>query len=316
MAWIPSQDPWGVGMLASGAMFGISLLVINARRMAVRSRTGPVIATGLAVSAFLACAAMGTLERVAQGPSGAEQEAEDPSVDAATPEPLAAPEGESEAAPTQGEADAGSPTDGTNTVAARNSALEPTDAMPASEDERAAAIRKILRTARSVYESGRDCKDAKAVGQTWAAVSGIPDDAQSSRVGAVVRKLEACRRQVRGAITYKVHRDRIAARDDFADTLKQRLQEQHGIKGTVAVTGDNHQRIRVGNGTFDEASAGTIVTQAFKDELTGLGFERVVLANAKESWRTDLEPRPESDIVGDELVPYGLDAKLALRPTG
>ena len=84
-------------MIASGAMFGISLLVINARRMAVRSRTGPVIATGLAVSAFLACAAMGTLERVAQGPADAEQDAqdpEDPSVDAATPEPLAVPESE------------------------------------------------------------------------------------------------------------------------------------------------------------------------------------------------------------------------------
>lgn len=330
MAWTPSQDPWGIAMLASAAVFGIALVVVNARRMAVRPRTGPVAMTGAAVVAFLVCAAMGTLERVRQGPAEPaaatdesptdEPPTDEPPTDAAAPDAVEAPiqapgaNEESDAAPTEGEPKDGSAAAGAKTPPARNSALEPTEAIPADDAERRAAIRTVLRTARSVYESQRDCKDAKAVGQAWAGVSSIPVGSRSTRVQAVVRRLEACRRQIRWAIAYTVRRGRVAARDDFEDTLKQRLQDAHGIKASVAITGEDHQRLRVASGSFDEAVVGTVVTESLKDELAELGFERIVLAAFKQSWRTPLQPRPDSGYAGDELAPYGLDAKLAFSP--
>ncbi len=312
MAWIPSEDPWGIAMIASGAVFGISLVIVNARRMAIRSRTGPVMMTGLAAAAFLACAAMGTLQRVAQGPTEPAAASEEPAAEAAGPDDTAQDppaEDEADAPPAQDDA---APDD--KTPPARNSALEPTEPLPSDDGERQTAIRKVLRSARSVYESQKDCKDAKAVGQAWAQVAGIPQDARSSRVKAVARKLEGCRKQVRWATAYNVHRDRVAGRDAFEDTLKKRLQDAHSINASIALTGDDHQRIRVGSGSFDEAIVAKIVTQALKDELSGLGFERVVLADAKQSWRTDLEPRPEAEYVAEELTPYGLDDKLTFSP--
>lgn len=318
MAWTPSQDPWGIAMLASAAVFGIALVVINARRMAVRSRTGPVALAGVAAVAFLVCAAMGTLEQVRQGPAEPVAASEQPPTDASTSDPVeaaAAPE-ESDAAAAEGDSENDAAATDTKTPPARNSALEPTKPMPADDAAQRAAIRNVLRAARSVYESQRDCKDAKAVGQAWAGVSSIPQSARSARVQAVVRRLEACRRQVRWAIAYTVRRDAVTARDDFEDTLKQRLQDVHGISGTVSLTGEDHQRLRVGSGSFDEAVVGTVITQSLKDELAGLGFERIVLANQKQSWRTALEPTPESRTVNERLAPYGLDTKLAFSAAG
>lgn len=321
MAWIPSEDPWGIGMLASAAMFVIASLVVNARRMAVRSRTGPVVVTGLAASAFLACAAMGTLERVAQAAPAAPQATEDSPANTAGAAPVgdaaAIDNDPSEATPpAPGALDEGSPTPAPRTAAVRNSGLEPVAAMPTADNERRAAVREVLRTARSTYEDEDDCKDAKAVGQAWAAVATIPQDSRSSRVDAVVRRLETCRRQIRWGIAYRVHRDRVSARDGFVDTLQKRLSETHGVTGSVVISGNDHERLRVGSAAFDETQASTIVTPALQDELAALGFDRIVLASAKQSWRTDLEPRTEASIVGDELVPFGLDDKLVLPPSG
>lgn len=318
MAWTPSQDPWGIAMLASAGVFGIALVVINARRMAVRSRTGPVAMAGVAAVAFLSCAAMGTLERVRQGPAEPAAATEDPPTDPATSAPTEAapPLKESDAATDEGEPKSDAAAPDAKTPPARNSALAPTEPMPADDAERRTAIRRVLRAARSVYESQSDCKDAKAVGQAWAAVSSIPEASRNTRVQAVVRRLEACRRQVRWAIAYTVRRDAVAARDDFEGTLKQRLQDAHGINGTVSLSGEDHQRLRVGSGSFTETIAGTVVTPALKDELAGLGFERIVLANQKQSWRTNLEATPESRAVNERLAPYGLDAKLAFSPAG
>jgi len=312
MAWIPSQDPWGIAMIASGAVFGISLVVVNARRMAIRPRTGPVMMTGLAASAFLACAAMGTLQRVTQGPDEPVAALEEPVADAAAPDTTTDPPSEDEADAPPPEAE--DPSDDVPTPPARDSALEATPPLPSDDAARQTAIRKVLRSARSVYESQKDCKDAKAVGQAWAGVAAIPQDARSSRVKAVARKLEGCRKQVRWATAYNVHRERVAGRDDFEDTLEQRLRDAHDINASIALTGDNHQRIRVGSGGFDEALAAKIVSQALEDELSGLGFERIVLASSKKSWRTALEPRPEAEYVADALAPYGLDAKLTFSP--
>lgn len=314
MAWTPSQDPWGVGMLASGAVFGLSLVLVNARRMAIRPRTGSVLMTGLAASAFLACAAMGTLERVGQGPADASSPTDQPAAGAAaegpapgtaTAEDIPSPDPDTPAEPAA---------ENVETPPARNSALDPTDPLPTDDAARKTAIRKVLRAARSVYESPKQCKDAKAVGQAWAAVAGIPLDARSSRVKAVARKLEGCRKQVRWATAYNIHRDRVGARDAFEDTFKKRLQGAHDINVSIAITGDEHQRIRVGSGGLDEALATKIVTQALEDELTELGFERLVLAATQQSWKTALEPRAEAAYVGDALAPFGLDGKLTFSP--
>ncbi len=312
MAWTPGEDPWGIAMLASGAALVTSLLLVNARRMAIRPRTGPVMMTGLAATAFLACAAMGALERVEQDAADSST-AEDPAGEPAAPEVSVDAAAADPDAPAEDDADSDDAPASVDAAPVRNAALDPVEPFPTGDAQRQTAVRSALRSARSVYESQRDCKDAKSVGQAWAEVAAIPKDARPSRVKTVARKLEACRKRVRGATAYSVRQDRVAARDAFKDDLKQRITDAHGITASIAVTGDGHQRLRVGSGSFDEAMAGTIVAQSLQDELTALGFERIVLAATKQSWRTDLEPRPESAYVADALTPYGLDAPLTLR---
>lgn len=323
MAWSPSDDPWGTGMLVSGGLWGLAFIVLLVRRSPLRPPpSGAAALMSLSASGFIACAVLGAMA-VQPAPSSASADAADETNAASTdtkdeeaaPRQPDAPPGEEPTSPDGGsEPTPETAGDEAATPKPKPVALPEPDPIPAAGPERRTAVRKVLRDARKVYESTKDCKRAEAVGRVWKAVAALPDDTHSERVRAVVRRLEACRRQVRWTTTYAVHRGRVDARDAFVDTLKARLAKSHDIRAAVKLSGDDHERMRIGSGSFDDAKVSAVMTDAFKDELAGLGFERVVIARPGQTWKETLEPRSESSYVDDELSPYGLAAKLTLSP--
>ncbi len=313
MAWSVSGsadwDLWGVVMLAAGVSCVIAWFAVLARRLSLRSTNGPLSLLGLAELGFVGAAVLGTLERV--------QPSETPA-----PEPEAPGTGEEDDTDREGEVPAPDPaTDGAEPPESEGSAqrptalqiggaLDPVPPLPVDASERRAAVRTALRNARLVYEDDASCKDPAAVGRVWAQMARIPEDDRNARATIVAKRLEECRRQVRWAIMYTVRRTRLAAREAFEQTLATRLSEAHDIKTFIKISGKDHERMRVGSGALDDALAEAIMTEALQAELAALGFERIVLATGKQVWRTDLQPRPESDYIDAELAPYGLHRKL------
>ncbi len=325
MAWSPSDDPWGTGMLVSGGLWGLAFAVLLVRRSPLRPPpNGAATLMSLSASGFIVCAALGAMA-VQPAPSSASANAANGTTAAGT-ETKDTKEEEEDAPPKQSDAAASEepapPDDGTNpTVNGADPASKPKPAalpepapIPATGPERRAAVRKVLRDARDVYESTEDCKRAEEVGRAWKAIAALPNDTHSELVRSVVRRLEACRRQVRWTTTYAVHRDRVDARDAFVDTLKDRLAKTHDIRAAVKLSGNDHERIRIGSGSFDDAKVSAVMTDAFKGELARLGFDQVVIARPGQAWKETLEPRSESSYVDDELTPYGLASKLTLSP--
>jgi hypothetical protein len=318
MAWSPSDDPWGTGMMVSAGLWGLAFIVLLVRRSAGSTPNGAAGLMSLGATGFIACAALGAME-VQPAPNTTASAAASESTAESEPEPKPADKPAADAAPT----DAAEPTEAgtepeptTETQPSKPPpvALPEPDPIPASGPERRTAVRKVLRDARKVYESTKDCKRAEPVGRAWKAIAALPEDTRSERVRAVVRRLEACRRQVRWTTTYAVHRGRVDARDAFVETLKARLAKSHDIRAAIKLTGDDHERIRVGSGSFDDAKVSAVMTDAFKSELAGLGFERVVIARPGQTWKETLDPKSESAYVDDALAPYGLAGKLTLDP--
>ena len=321
MAWSPSDDPWGTGMLVSGGLWGLAFIVLLVRRSPLRPPpSGAASVMSLSATGFVVCAALGAM--AVPAPSSAAAEDGDPataakeaSADPATPSKPPSddpsPSGDSPVA----DEGADAKPDATPEPKSQPTpvALPEPDPIPASGPERRTAVRKVLRDARKVYESTKDCKRAEPVGRVWKAVAALPEDTHSERVRAVARRLEACRRQVRWTTTYAVHRSRVDARDAFVDTLQKRLAESHDIRAAIKLSGEDHERMRIGSGSFDDAKVSAVMTDAFKAELAGLGFERVVVARPGQTWKETLEPKSESDYVDDELAPYGLANKLTLH---
>lgn len=341
-------DPWGAAMLGAAALSGIALLFVVVRQFSGGNTRSGGWVLGLGLLAFLASAGLGTFARLeaSEPPKtaarGAMPHAADAPPNANEPDTPAranlkptadAPTADAPTAdaPSEGEPTADAPTADTSkeddlpkehpipearptaTVANTKigSALEPVEALPSDPDARKAAIRKVLRDAKIVYEDEQDCKSAAELGQAWAAVSALPSDAPQSRVEVVVRRLEECRRIARWATAYTVHRKRVSARDELKSTLAKRFSDDHKLTAVIKLSGKDHERIRVGSGRLDDTIVATVMTKAMKQELTDLGFELVVLSSGKQTWKTELEPRPESDYITDAMRPYGLHDKLA-----
>lgn len=312
MAWSPSDDPWGTGMLVSGGLWSLAFIVLLVRRSPLRPPpSGAAGLMSLSATGFVACAVLGAMEVQSAPLSASAEGADETSAASADANDVEAPTALANAPEANG-ADAKPDSDVTRPSPSPVALSEP-DPLPASGPARRTAVRKILRDARNVYESPRDCKRVEPVGRVWKALAALPNDAQTERVRAVVRRLEACRRQVRWTTTYAVHRRRVDARDAFVDTLEARLAKSHDIRTVVKLSGDDHERVRIGSGTFDDAKVSAVMTDAFKDELTELGFERVVMARPGQTWKETLDPKNESSYVDAELAPYGLASKLTLR---
>ncbi len=327
----PGWDLWGAAMLGTAALCGLAWFAVVARRLSGRPTSLPLVSLGLAELGFLTAAALGTLQQLgsplgstpgdvdatatpsalppqsqqAQTEAGPDPEARtggDEAPEADVPAPAAdtdgedGPPGENDAA-----ADTAPPTepdpaedDEPRPPAAGlqvGTALDPVPALPDDASERRAAIRRALRSARLVYEEDTTCKDAAAVGRAWATVAAIPKDERSARASVVAKRLEECRRQVRWATTYSIHRARLAAREAFEETLSKRLSKDHEIKTFIKISGRDHEKMRVGSGGLTDELAEAVMTDALQHELAELGFERVVLATGKKVWTTDLEAR-------------------------
>ncbi len=328
------NDPWGVAMAATAGASAIGLLLVVARRVAGRNAAAGGWTLGIGLTAFLGSAGAGALERVeaapavaandsapargsktaadasADAPERADDEAPAPSAD--TPPTTDTPPAPVDEQPPDSEASPEAPPAPATPVAA-GSALDPVEALPTDPAQRRVAIRRALRTAKNVYEDESSCKQAKAVGQAWAQIAALPDDAPKARVDVVVRRLEQCRRSTRWAVAYTVHRDRVDARDAFEKTFAERLEKDYGLRAFIKLSGKNHEKMRVGSGRFDDDVIAKIMTETTKAELAGLGFERVVFASGKKAWPHDLEVRDEDGYVSDALAPYGLRDKLSLK---
>jgi|GEM_PF-2388460 len=297
-------------MLASGAVYGITFGLMLLRYRSRKDARGAAILASLGGIAFFGCAVLGAMEGTRPAPKPAADPTTPAKVVVADPTPEPTPAQDPPSEPDADTPDAPAQPSEPEPV---EPALPPAEALPASGPERRAAIRNVLRNARLVYEDEKDCKSAEAVGRAWRDVSALPAEAHTARVSAVVKRLEKCRRQVRWATTYVVHRDRVAARDAFEKSLGKRLKDDHGINTAIKVSGDQHERIRVGSGAIDDTLASAIMTPAFEKELGALGFELVVLASPKKTWKTRPEIRSESSYVDAELEPYGLHRKLTLQ---
>ncbi|MEM6290824.1 MAG: hypothetical protein AAGA54_06145 [Myxococcota bacterium] len=321
------NDPWGAAMVATAGVSAVGLLLVVARQVSGRRAAAGGWTLGLGLTAFLGSAALGTLEQVDAAPAAAAEApvearaaapktAADASADPVAPKeapenpakPDPAPVGED---PTPA-VDEPPPTPPEAPAVEAGSALEPVAALPSDPAARKTAIRKVLRAAKNVYEDETACKQAKAVGQAWAQIAALPDDAPKARADVVVRRLEQCRRSTRWAVAYSVHRDRVDARDAFEETFADRLETDHGLRAFIKLSGKNHEKMRVGSGRFDDDVIAKIMTEATKAELAELGFERVVFASGKKAWPHDLDVRAEDGYVGDVLAPYGLRNKLSL----
>ncbi len=322
----PYLDPWGAAMLGAAALGGLALLMVLVSQLAGRRTVVAGWLLGLSLFGFLGSAVAGTLERVQYSATNAETGAESgEGVDADGSDPDGAPH-DSGASPPPG-ADTGESGDSADAEAntkkadaapsrpppvAVGSALKPVPALPSDASARKSAIRKVLRDAKLLYENESECKSAPSLGQVWAAVSALPAEAPRSRAEVVTRRLEECRRSLRWSTAYVVHRDRVAARDAFESQLSKRLSKVDGLKTFIKLSGKNHEKMRIGSGKLDDELAASVMTEALKAELTELGFERVVLASGNKTWKTALEPRPESEYIVEALRPYGLHLPLKL----
>lgn len=306
MIWSPSDDPWGAGMLVSSVWWGAALLAVAARSLSRRSTDIPAGLMTFGATSFLVCAALGAMQapRTPEPRPAASSESE---TAAAEPSPEQAPEPEAEPKAPEAPAPPTAPPPPASVVP------EPPP-LPTDDAERRTAIRNVLRNARLVYEDEEACKDPAEVGRVWKALEALPQDARNARAKAVVKRLETCRRQVRWATMFVVHRDRLAAREAFADALRQRLEDDLDLDAQVKTFGKEQERLRVGSGALDDALADAILTEALLAEAAALGFESVTLARPGQTWREPVEPRPDAAVVDETLAPYGLDRPLKLSP--
>ena len=300
---MPSDDLWGAGMLASSVLWSAALLGVAVRTVARRATDTAAGLLTLGATGFLVCAALGAMQEVATPSSTA-------AAATAEPEPHDAPKPDAE----RGAGPDPRPDTVPEPPRPPSSAIPDAAPLPTDPAERRAAIRAVLRDARGVYEDVDDCKDAAAVGRVWKALDALPEEARTARAEAVARRLDACRRQVRWATMFVVHRDRLAAREAFADVLAERLADAHDLDAQVKTFGNEHERLRVGSGALDEALAGAILTDALEAEAAALGFDSVTLARPGKSWREPLTPRLDAAVVDEALAPYGLDRPLKLSP--
>lgn len=190
------------------------------------------------------------------------------------------------------------------------SQLQPVEALPVDVSEKRSAIRERLRFAKSVVDDAEQCVSAQAVGQAWAQLEAIPPADRDHRVRVLARKLEACRKKVFWSVRYLVHRSRVEAREAFIRELDG--QERTGDNTTTTrVYGRNHQRMRIGvHGPFNQTIADQLLTAELRERAQALGFDIIVVSQRDESYVYRLQPRPETDYVNLELVPFGLDQPL------
>ena len=343
-----SADPWGVAMLAAATVLGLGIVIGLLALLMRTSKRAAGWFCGLGSLAFLVTAAGGTWQRIQVHDAAAKKAA----AEAAKPEgkileapPV--PEDTAGAVPSEGtgsadaadgngssgESDGGD--EGGDTGAAAGTSddvpadiagdVEPeTDDPPPTAPEVAVAsdfpsgkeagkaeATKRLREANKIVEEDKDCRDPDKLRSTWLALSTIPPNVMAAQVKAMSRKVEGCRRRLAGGRQWKIRKDQVAARDAFAKTLKQRLADE-GIGLWISVYGADHEKLNAGSKQLDQDKIKKLLDDGLRDELLQLGFVQASISDGKKITREELSPKSVSDIVDEELEPYGLDEILRL----
>lgn len=348
MAFDPAADPWGAAMLAAAAVVALAVFVLVAAILTGTPKRSAGRILGFGCALFLGAAVGGTWVRVQHGDADAARAAkpkpepvtivapapppdpDDP--DAPKPQPGVAAVGDA-----GGDADAdGQPTaiddagggapdpavaPPTTAAAALN--LTPTRssnidtspvplndaALPTDEAERTKAIANRLRAARTLAADERRCADAPGIAQAWADLSVLPADTPGLRTATA--KLEACRKRIRNAKAYWVRRERIEARNAYAEELPGMLKNDDSFV-FVNVRGNAHERIRIGGKSITDARVQVLLDGGLATELTALGFTEVTFASGKGTIVKHYDVDNDAAVTTAVMGRWGLGEKLSV----
>ncbi|HWB81629.1 MAG TPA: hypothetical protein VG755_41995 [Nannocystaceae bacterium] len=174
------------------------------------------------------------------------------------------------------------------------------------------AGREALRFVDAVSKSDDRCRDVDELAKAAAELPGALSEVSATRAEKSAEKLEACRKKVVWSRAYAIRTARVEDRRKFSDELPARMKREHGLAVLITMRGAADERIRIGGGGLDEAKAKSLLDGGLRDELVSFGFEEVVIANMKTSYKEDLDAPSDTQLAERELGPKGLDRKIAL----
>lgn len=172
--------------------------------------------------------------------------------------------------------------------------------------------REALRFVDAVSKDDDRCRDVDELAKAAAELPGALSEVSPARAEKSADKLEACRKKVVWSRAYAIRTARVEDRRKLADELPARFKREHGLAVLITMRGAADERIRIGGGGLDEAKAKELLDGGLRDELKSFGFEEVVIANMKTSYKEDLDAPSDTQLAERELGPKGLDRKIAL----
>jgi len=317
MPFDPAADPWGTAMLAAAALWVISLLVV-VLALVVRTslHTGARLML-VALLGFLVSAAGGTWERIRMTDAAAAQPPAPKPTLIVAPTPVPDPdtaaattdEPEAESTSEGGESSGGEPEPEPEPVI-ELPAIEPLPTEPKARD---AAIRAILRETAKVASESRSCASIDEVALAWAKLQTIPAERRwVRRAQEVARDLEQCRRRLLYSASRRHRRTQVDARNAFAEALSFRMREDHELRVGVTISGNSHERLRIGGTGLVQARAEALMDGGLRAELKSLAFAHVVLSDGKASQTYDFEVVPDSALGLPEMRAVGLGDPLVV----
>ena len=348
MNFDPAADPWGTAMLAAAVLWVLSALIVVVATVAGTTRRAGGRLMLISLLGFLVAAVGGTRERIQVADAEANKPVPPKPREIVAPEPVAdpddgevaaddgdeiwadkqpepEPEPDADAEPVVADADSGGeepetePVDDTPPppVAPPTPVVEErlpqVDALPDDPKERAKAIRARLRTAAKVVDSPRACASIDDVAQAWAELRTVPNEKPwSRRAEDLIEDLEDCRKRLLYSASRRIRRQHVDARDAFADEAAARFRKDYDLKVAVTISGNSHERLRIGGSGLDAAKADALMKGGLQAELVGLQFAHVVLSDTKNPKTYTFEVTPDTLLGLPELRAVGLGEPLAL----
>ncbi len=322
----PSADPWGIAMIVCAGVCGFALLWWLVAVLMRQPARGAGRVLGLGLVGYLGCAIASVAIRVGtpppapapapQGPAivleakvpvDPDADPEAAATERAAAERAAAERGAAEAAAADHAEASATPT----ATAGAPAELPSATPVPAAElGPPTLAGREALRFVDEVARDADKCSDAKQIAAAARELPGALSDVPKASVGKAAQRLESCRRKLAWAITFRIRKERVAARRALGEALQKRLREQ-GMPVLVNLRGAAYERIRIGGATLDPAKAQSLLDGGLRNELVAAGFAEIVLADMKQSIKETPAVRTDAELAADELAPIGLSRKIA-----
>ncbi len=183
------------------------------------------------------------------------------------------------------------------------------DPLPTDPDKRKWAIIQILRDTEQVANSPRSCARLDSVAKAWAQLRQVPSTSKSREIA---KNLDKCRRKLLYSISRRRRRDAVNARDQFAEGLATTLRKQEGTLFWVSISGQSHERLRIGAARMDAARADGLMKGGLREDLKRLAFAHVVLSDGKHSKTYEFEVTPDSELGQPDMEAVGLGQTLSM----